>query len=173
MVRRVLPWFVVLILFAALAACAARTRPTAPGAASDPRASWVIRAGGEYGSEREICRSDRGGVCVIPAAFGTRPTNVVVSVFLYPAGNEATTYKGAFMAGFMGSAGRGHETKVDYSIKPGQQPSFVSSSGRISAKPGDYEFRMALFAEVSGRRDPHQFQQTIPIRVVAQRAQAG
>ena len=93
--------------------------------------------------------------------------SAVVSVYLYPAGGEPTIYKGAFMSGFMGSSGRGQETKVDYSIKPGQRPSFVSSAGRVTSAPGDYEFRMALFAEVPGHIDPHQFQQTIPVRVVA------
>ena len=93
--------------------------------------------------------------------------SVVVSVFLYPAAGEKTTYKGAFLSGFMGSNGK--ETKVDYSIKQGERPSFVSAAGRATSVPGEYQFRMALFAEVPGHIDPHQFQQTIPVRVIQPR----
>ena len=147
-------------------ACAGRVAPAAPGSPTEPRASWIIRAGSEYGSEREVCRSDRVEPCVIPASSEKQATSAVVSVYLYPAGEEATTYSGAFMAGFLGSSGRAHETKVDYSIKPGQRPSFVSTAGRVTSVPGDYEFRMALLAEVPGHTDPHQFQQIIPVRVM-------
>jgi len=148
-------------------ACASRVAPPAVGPPSEPRASWIIRAGSEYGSEREVCRSDRNTVCVIPASTEKQPTSVVVAVYLFPAGAEQTTYKGAFMAGFMSSGGRAHETKVDYAIKPGNRPSFVSSAGRVTSTPGEYQFQMALFAEVPGHADPHQFQQRIPVRVAA------
>jgi hypothetical protein len=42
----------------------------------------------------------------------------------------------------------------------------VASAGRVTRVPGDYQFRMALFAEVPGHTDPHQFEQTIPVRVI-------
>ena len=95
--------------------------------------------------------------------------SVVVSVYLYPAGSKETTYKGAFLAGFMGSERGGHETTVDYRIKPDERPSFVAAADRVTRVPGDYEFRMALFAEVPGHTDPHQFEQLIPVRVVDRR----
>jgi hypothetical protein len=41
----------------------------------------------------------------------------------------------------------------------------VTVAGRLTEMPGDYEFKMALFAEVSGRSDPHQFDYAIPVRV--------
>jgi hypothetical protein len=63
--------------------------------------------------------------------------------------------------------GRGHETPVDYNIKPGEPGNFVTSAGLVTSIPGQYEFRMALLADVKGHSDPHQFQQTIPVRVVA------
>ena len=31
---------------------------------------------------------------------------------------------------------------------------------------GDHEFRIALLGEVPGQMDPHQFEQTVPVRVV-------
>jgi hypothetical protein len=157
----------VLIFVIWTVACAGRIdAPTAPGAPAEPRASWIIRAGSEYGAEREVCRSDRNQTCVIPASTETAPTSVVVAVYLYPAGGEETTYRGAFLAGFMGSGG--HETKVDYTVKQDERPSFVAAVGRVTRMPGDYQFRMALFAEVPGHTDPHQFEQRIPVRVVAQ-----
>jgi hypothetical protein len=122
--------------------------------------------GGDYGSERELCRSDRATPCVIEASAGEDTTTAVVSVYLYPAGDAPTTYKGALLAGFMGARPGGYETTVDYSIKPGERPSFVAAIGPVTTVPGDYEFRMALFAEVAGDVDPHQFQQAIPVRVV-------
>ena len=158
-------WLVVVAATSSIT-CAARVAPPAPGPPTEPRASWIIRAGTEYGSEREVCRSDRVQPCIIPASSEKQPTSAVVSVYLYPAGEEPTTYSGAFMASFMGSSGRRHETKVDYAIKPGQRPSFVSTAGRVTNVPGDYEFRMALLAEVPGHTDPHQFQQIIPVRVM-------
>jgi hypothetical protein len=157
----------VLILAIDTLACASRIgAPNAPGAPGEPRASWIIRAGSVYGAEREVCRSGLDQTCEIPASTEKQPVSVVVSVYLYPAGGEETTYRGAFLAGFMGSGSGGHETKVDYRIKQDERPSFVASAGRVTRVPGDYQFRMALFAEVPGQTDPHQFQQTIPVRVV-------
>jgi hypothetical protein len=148
-------------------ACAGRIdAPPAPGAFEEPRASWIIRAGSEYGAEREICRSGPDQTCVIAASTETQPMSVVVSVYLYPAGGNETTYRGAFLAGFMGSRSGGHETKVDYTVKADERPSFVAAAGRVVSVPGNYEFRMALFAEVPGHTDPYQFQHTIPVRVV-------
>jgi hypothetical protein len=63
--------------------------------------------------------------------------------------------------------GRGHETSVDYTIKPGEPGNFVTSAGLVTATPGQYEFRMALLADVKGHPDPHQFQQKISVRVIA------
>jgi hypothetical protein len=147
--------------------CAGRTEPIVLGPPDEPRASWVLKAGAEYGAEREVCRSDRLEPCVIPAGSGKEPTSAVVSVYLYPAGDQPTTYKGALLSSFMGSTTGGHETPVDVTLKPGERPGFIASVGRVKPVPGDYEIRMAFFAEVPGHNDPHQFQQIIPIRVVA------
>ena len=157
----------VLFLQVSIASCAGRIEPTVIGPPDEPRASWIIKAGSDYGSEREVCRSDREEPCVIQASSGNQPTSTVVSVYLYPAGDEPTTYKGMLLAGFMGSSPAGYERQVDYSIKPGDRPSFIAAIGRATSVPGDYQFQMALFAEVPGHTDPHQFQQTIPVRVLA------
>ena len=67
----------------------------------------------------------------------------------------------------MGSSTSGHETPVDFTLKPGERPGFIASVGRVKPVPGNYEFRVALFAEFPGQTNPRQFQQSIPIRVVA------
>ena len=154
----------VLLMLACSTACGGRVIPATTGSLGEPRASWRISAGPESGSETEVCRSDRSQPCVIKASSPGRPTHVVVSVYLYPAGNSPTEYEGAFLSSFMG---RGHETPVDYNIKPGEPGNFVTSAGLVTSTPGQYEFRMALLADVKGHTDPHQFQQTIPVRVVA------
>src|SRR5688572_31378639 len=150
--------------------CAGYVMPVAPGPLTEPRASWMIRAGSEYGAERDVCRSDRDQVCIIPASAEGQPTSVVLSVYLYAAGESETTYRGAFIAGFMGTGEQKYETKVEYSIKPGQRPYYMAAIGRATTTPGDYEFRIALLAEVAGHADPHQFEEAIPIRVVASSA---
>jgi hypothetical protein len=95
---------------------------------------------------------------------------VVVSVYLYPAG-APTKYSGAFQSTFIQSAGgRGYEAKVDYSIEPGRLPTAVAAGGRVTSMPGDHEFRIALLGEVPGQMDPHQFEQTVSVRVVRSRA---
>ena len=163
---RVIASTVAVMLLTCTLGCAGRIVPVAAvGAPDEPRAAWVIK-GGDYGSERELCRSDRATPCVIEASAGEEENTAVVSVYLYPAGDSPTTYKGALMAGFMGTRPGGFETAVDYSIKPGDRPSFVAAIGRVTTVPGEYEFRMALYAEVSGQKDPRQFQQAIPVRVV-------
>ncbi len=145
--------------------CAARQIPAAPGPPNEPRASWIIRSG-EYGAEREVCRSDANRPCVLEAS-GSQPVSVVVSVFLFPT-DAPTTYRGAFMSAFIpGADGKGYESKVDYKIDAGRQPTAVSVVGRVTKQAGDYPFRMALFAEVPGHTDPHQFQQTFAVHVVA------
>ena len=146
--------------------CAGRTEPVVLGLPDEPRASWLIKAGANYGAEREVCRSDRPEPCVIPASSAEEPTSAVVSVFLYPAGDQPTTYKGALLSSFMGSSTSGHETPVDFTLKPGERPGFIASVGRVKPVPGNYEFRVALFAEFAGQANPRQFQQTIPIRIV-------
>ena len=148
--------------------CAGYVVPVAPGPLDEPRASWVVRAGDEYGAEREVCRSDRDQPCIVPASTDSKPISAVVSVYLYPAREEETTYRGAIMTGFMGNGEPKPESKVEYSIKPGQRPYYIASVGRVTSTPGEYEFRIALLAEVPGETDPHQFQEAIPIRVVSQ-----
>jgi hypothetical protein len=109
--------------------------------------------------------------CVLEASAESQPMNVVVSVYLYDAGVE-TTYRGAFLSEFMGGA-RGHEMKVDYTIEPRKQPTALAAAGRVTSTPGQYEFKMALLAEVPGQTDPHQFARSVPVRVVAADAARG
>ena len=163
----------VLVLQVWFLGCAGRIEPAVLGPPDEPRASRIIKAGKEYGSEKEICRSDRNEPCIIQASSENEPTSTVLSVYLYPAGDDPTTYKGVLLAGFMGSGDAGYERQVDYSIKPGDRPSFIAAVGRVTSVPGEYEFRMALFAEVPGHTDPHQFQQNIPVRVLAASTAAG
>ena len=145
------------------AVSAGRTEPPQPaGAAGEPRASWVIRSGS---SDREavVCKSDSEKPCVLQAGTAERPRSVVVSVYLYPAQGN-TSYRGAFLSDFLG--GKGHETKVDYESVPGARPVATTTYGLVTTTPGEYAFRMALFAEVVGHTDPYQFHQIIPVRVV-------
>jgi hypothetical protein len=148
------------------AACARQIAPIAPGPATGPRAAWVIRSGPQNGSESEVCRSDRQQRCVLAASSDARPMAVVVSVYVYPAG-APTKYSGAFQSTFIQSAGgSGYEAKVDYAIAPGGLPTAVAAGGRVTSRPGDHTFRIALLAEVPGQLDPHQFEQTVPVQVV-------
>ena len=117
-----------------------------------------------------MCRSDRDQQCIVPASTDGKPISAVVSVYLYAAGENDTTYRGAIMTGFMGNEELKPESEVEYKIKAGQRPYYVASVGRVTSTPGDYEFRIALLAEVPGQADPHQFQEAIPIRVVSQSA---
>ena len=143
--------------------CAGRIVTPAPiGASNQPRAAWTIRAGSEYGFEREVCRSDQDQLCIVPASTADRPTHAVVSVYLYPAA-ATTNYSGAFLSEFVGHGNR--EVKVDEIVAPGRPPSYVASSGIVTSVPGVYEFRMALFATVPGQPDPFQFQRLIEVRV--------
>jgi len=146
--------------------CARQTAPIAPGPATGPRASWIIRSGPQNGEESEICRSDRQQPCVLEASSGSRPMAVVVSVYLFPAG-APTQYRGAFQSTFIQTAaGGGYEAKIDYSIEPGGLPTAVAAGGRVTSTPGDHAFRIALLGEVPGQVDPHQFEQTVSVRVV-------
>jgi hypothetical protein len=90
---------------------------------------------------------------------------VAVSLYMYDAG-APTKYSGALLSGFIEAAGgRGYEAKVDYAIKPAQLPTAITTSGRLTSVPGDYAFRIALLAEVPTHMDPHQFEQTVAVRV--------
>jgi hypothetical protein len=138
--------------------------PFAP--ADEPRASWIVRAG-EYLYEQEVCSSDRDQRCVLPASTADQTVSVVVTVFLHPAGGAETRYHGAYLVGFMpGPTGRGSERKVDLAIEAGGKARAVSVASRVVDTPGEYPFDVALFADVAGRADPHQFLETITVRVV-------
>ena len=94
--------------------------------------------------------------------------SVVLTVYLFPAGEDQTTYRGALMATFMASQHGGGETKVDFTMKPGERPYYVASIDEATTIPGNYEFRIALLADVQGHVDPHQLDDVIPVRVVTQ-----
>ena len=147
-------------------ACVREVAPVAPGPVTEPRVSWTIRSGARGENEPDVCRSDRTQPCTLEAGTPARPMTVAVSVYMYAAG-APTLYSGAFQSGFIESAGAGgYETKVDYSIEPGRLPTGVTASGPVTSRPGAYEFRIALFANLPGQMDPRQFQQTIAVRVV-------
>jgi hypothetical protein len=61
----------------------------------------------------------------------------------------------------------GYETTVDYKVAPGKRPSVIAVYGPVTSKPGPYELRIGLLANVPGHTDPHQFREGIPVRVVA------
>jgi hypothetical protein len=85
---------------------------------------------------------------------------------MYDAG-APTTYSGALQSSFIEAAGgRGYEAKVDYSIKPDERPTALTTAGMLTSTPGDHTLRLALLAEVPEHMDPHQFEQVIPVRVV-------
>jgi hypothetical protein len=150
----------------ASAGCAARIEPPqAPGAATEPRASWLIRTGNGGVATHEVCRSDSPQPCVIDASR-TKPESVSVSVYLYDAGAK-TTYSGAFLSGFMeGAKPVGHETTVDYAVEANTKPSAVAAIGGLKTTPGDYELRIFLFAQVEGSNDPHQYVRSVAVRVI-------
>ena len=138
------------------AACAGHVAPAAPGPATAPRVSWIVRSGEPAANGREICRSDRPEPCVLQASTEKRPMSVTVSLYLYDAGAE-TTYQGAFLSEFVATTKPiGFETKVDYTIEPGKRPTAFGVTGPVTASPGEYKLKMALLAKVPGRPDPHQ-----------------
>jgi hypothetical protein len=146
--------------------CAQRI-PIAFGSPDEPQASWRIRAGKD-GNEREICRSDVDQPCVIRVGSQNEPMSVVVSVYLHPVAEAKTTYQGTFSAEFLSSrASAGHESQVDVTIEPGRTATGFTVIGRLTSTPGRYFFRTALLAEVPMHSDPHQFEQTIPVDVIA------
>ena len=162
-------WRTVMGLWAAgnllLAGCARPIAPTAPGPLSEPRVSWVLRSGPPDGRESEVCRSDQQMPCVLQASTASRPMTVAVSLYMYAAG-VPTKYSGALQSSFIeGAGGRGYETKVDYSIAPGELPTAVTTAGRVTSNPGEHAFRIALLADVPAHMDPHQFERTVSVRV--------
>jgi hypothetical protein len=147
--------------------CAQSRAPAATGPLDEPRASWSIRAGSSL-NEREVCRSDVDQSCVIPARSNGEPTSVVVSIYLHPVGDAKTTYHGAFVATFLSTAdGGGYERQVDLEIDPGRRPTGLTTAGLVTPVPGHYAFKMALLANVAMRPDPHQFEEVIPVEVIA------
>lgn len=135
--------------------------------ANAPRRSRLIFPKALHGSA-QVCRSDVDQPCVIHVGSQNEPVSVVVSVYLHPVADAKTTYQGAFSAEFLSSkAGTGHESQVDITIEPGRTPTGFTVVGRLTSTPGRYFFRMALLAEVPMHSDPHQFEQTIPVDVIA------
>jgi hypothetical protein len=143
--------------------CAGRLAPPAAGPPSAPRASWIIRSGSPDDREREICRSDQATPCTLEASSTGHQQIATASVYLYAA-QDKTTYRGAFLANFLQGS---RESQVDYVIEPRKLPTGQTKSGLVTSQPGQYEFRIALLAEVPGHMDPHQFSEVIPVRVVA------
>jgi hypothetical protein len=149
----------------AVSGCATHRIPEPFAPAGQPRASWTVRAG-DYLQEREVCSSDRDQRCTLPASTDARPVSVVVTVYLHPAGDVDTKYHGAFLIGFIpGHTGRGAERKVDFAIPGGAKARALSVASRVVDRPGVYPFDIALFANVAGQTDPHQFVDTIVVQV--------
>jgi hypothetical protein len=153
------------LLTLAGSACASHRVPEPFAPAGQPRASWTVRAG-DYLQEREVCSSDRDQRCVLPVSTAENPVSVVVTVYLHPAGDAETKYSGAFLIGFIpGHTGRGAERKVDFAIPGGAKAKALSIASRVVEQPGTYPFDIALFANVTGQTDPHQFVETIVVHV--------
>jgi hypothetical protein len=98
--------------------------------------------------------------------------NVTVAVYLYDAGAK-TTYQGAFLSEFIASSKLiGHETKVDYTIEPRKRPTAFAVTGPVTSNPGAYNLKLTLLAAVPGQVDPHQFADSVPVRVVMSSSRA-
>jgi hypothetical protein len=149
-----------------VAGCAPYRIPQAIGPAGEPGASWSIRAGDPL-KEREICNSESDRPCVIRASSAERPASVVLSVYLRPVGDAKTTYQGALRASVLSSNSADYERQVDVTIEPARRPTGISVAGTVSSTPGPHYFRMLLLATVPTHTDPYQFDETIPIEVVA------
>jgi hypothetical protein len=153
-------------------ACVRYRIPMAVGPVDQPRASWSIRAGKPL-NEHEVCRSDADRTCVIPASSPDEPVSVVVSVYLHPVGDAKTTYQGVFSADFMPAGRWGtYERPVDVTIEPGRRPTGISAAAIATATPGSYVFRMAVLGDVPSRKDPHQFEEMIPVEITSATSQA-
>jgi hypothetical protein len=166
--RRAICFSVVLVCAAIVsAACATRTAPPAAGAPDEPRVSWRVLSGPDGKREREVCRSDVEGPCVLEASSENRRKTVSVSVYLYAAG-APTAYQGVIYAGVIETvAARGYEVQVDYTIKPANRPTAVSAFGYVVSRPGPTVLRISLLANVPNHPDPRQFLREIPITVAA------
>jgi hypothetical protein len=154
-----------------VASCAPYRIPQSVGPAGQPGASWSIRAGDPL-KEREICSSDTDRPCVIRASSDKRPASVVLSIYLRPVGDAKTTYQGALRASVLSSNSADYERQVDVTIEPARRPTGISVAGAVSSTPGPHYFRMLLLATVPMHADPYQFDETIPIEVVASDTEA-
>ena len=160
-----LPWTVLLAMTALLgvAGCAAHSIPQDPGPVTEPRASWIVRAGPLDQRRPVMCRSDAPGPCVIALTTGNRPTLASVSIYLFAA-DGPTTYKGVFFCAFIGDAG--WEREIDEEIAPNAVSAAHAVFGTVVEAPGSYEFRLSLTADVPGHSEQHKFELAVPVRLV-------
>jgi len=63
--------------------------------------------------------------------------------------------------------GGGYERQVDLEIDPGRRPTGLTTAGLVTSTPGHYALKMALLADVAMRSDPRQFEDVIPVEVIA------
>lgn len=146
--------------------CAGAIAPELSAPSTVPGVSWRIRTGSLDTGGREVCASDGQQRCILEVSTPDDPQLGTVSVFLLP-GDARTTFSGALLVGFVDSvSGRGYESTLrDYTVNPGEPPPLVSSGGRVTAIPGDYQVRIALLASRPERPEPYQVSTTIPVRV--------
>lgn len=141
-------------LLAFLTGCAGHRMPEPAGPHPDePHVSWLIQAGTADDPEQiTVCASEPRSDCVVGASRPDKPFFVSVHLYLHPTPTQ-TTYTGRMRVGFFGSAQSAHETKVDRTVAPGEEPGSVLVYDRLPTQPGTYPFEVDLVATVQESTD--------------------
>ena len=134
---------------------------------SRPHITWEIRTGGEYGDADLVCGSSKPGqACVLPSGASDKPATVMLRLSLHAAAVQ-TNYLGVWRAPFLEGWTQKDYREVSGAVRPGDRPVGASVSGRVTDKPGSYEFNVLLDTAQEGSPAGHRIVLDIPVTVRA------
>ena len=145
-----------------LCACADRI-PEPIVIPTTPHISWVITTEDSPANEEEVCRSDPRSPCVLPASAADTKRFATVHLYLHPATTD-TKYTGTMHVKFFsGAESKGHEQKIDTTIKAGAPRYSISTTADVTTIPGSYDVRILLNAASTTQRSQHAIQDDIAV----------
>lgn len=132
---------------------------------SQPHITWEIRVGGEFGDADFVCGSSKPGqACVLPSGASTKPTTVMLRLYLHAAALQ-TNYLGVWRAPFLEGWTQKDYREVSGAVRHGDRPFSTSVSGLVTDKPGAYGFNVLLDAAQEGIPAGHRIVLDIPVTV--------
>ena len=158
------PLMVCAALTVSVTGCAMRVPEPVGLAPGEPHVSWVIMHGDSDNPDAEFaCQSTGPRDCVLPASRSATRVYSDIHLYFHGAGGE-TTYLGSYRAEFLSDGDhRSTDFPIQATVRGDEKIANRSLTGRVTAMPGSYSFRITVDAKTSSGSTP--IREDVQVRV--------